>query len=403
VVYIGANDGMVHAFDEITGKELWGFIPESCLPRLQSLADTTYCHEYFVNLTPKAEDVYIDGSWHTVLFGGMRQGGNAFFAIDVTSPDNPQLMWETRVPLAIESWTQPEIVRVEGYHQAVAIVGSGPDYVNGQAHMTAIGVEDGSILWSDLLSQEIDVNMATAAEALDINFDGYEDLLYISDLAGHVWRYDLSTFSPNNPPDRSLLFEIEQPIQAEPILTVDYNNDVYLYFGTGRYIDPIDFIDTSPNTFYCLIDNHSRTEINKFDLADQTSSINQLRADQRGWYVDLVMGEGERVVEPDALVAGVVYFTSFMPMSERCEFGGYSWLYAMNWRNGAAPDDDEDPDNDTTDGRVEDIGEGIVSKPVIDIINEEVIVQGSDTTIHIRDTRGVIQQLIVRSWRQLYN
>ena len=115
------------------------------------------------------------------------------------------------------------------------------------------------------------------------------------------------------------------------------------------------------------------------------------------------MGEGERVVEPDALVAGIVYFTTFKPMAERCEFGGFSWLYAMKFRSGAAYDSDDDNSNDGTDGRVQEIGEGIVSKPVVDIVNETVVIQASDTTIHIKSTVGTIRGLIVRSWRQIWN
>jgi len=397
-VYIGANDGMLHAFDEYTGKELWAFIPESQLPKLKNLADTTYCHEYFVNLTPKVQDVYLRGQWRTVLFGGMKHGGDGFFAIDVTDPDNPEFLWESRIPMVIESWTQPEIVRLNGLDRSVAIVGSGPDYA-GDAHVMALDLEDGSLLWSEALSSRADVNMATAAEAVDIDYDGYEDVFYISDLAGHLWRYDLDSFPPNG----SLLFSTDQPIQAEPVLTVDYNDDVFLYFGTGKYIDPIDFIDVDPQTFYSIIDNHGMTSVTRGDLVDQTSTINPVTSNDRGWYVDLVLGQGERIVEPDALVAGVVYFTTFMPMAERCKFGGFSWLYAMDFRNGAAIDGDDDTGNDTTDGRTEEIGEGIVSRPVIDIINEDVVIQGSDTRIHVRDAQGIIQQLIVRSWRQIYD
>jgi len=398
-VYIGANDGQVHAFDEFTGEEIWSFIPESHLPRLKNLADTTYCHEYFCNLTPKAEDVYIAGQWRTVLFGGMKHGGDSFFAIDVTSPEYPEFLWETKIPMIIESWTQPEIIRVKGLNQTIAIIGSGPDYLTGDAYVMAINVEDGSLIWSDVLSNRVDVNMATAAEGIDLDFDGYTDLFYMSDLAGNLWRFDLETF----PPDRSLLFHTDQPIQAEPVLTVDYNNDVYLYFGTGKYVDPIDFIDVSVNTFFCVIDDHSLSTVDRFDMVDQTSTINKINSTDRGWFIDLLMGAGERIVEPDALVAGVVYFTTFKPMAEKCKFGGFSWLYAMDFRNGAAVDGDDNTDNDTTDGRVEEIGEGIVSRPVIDIINEDVVIQGSDTRIHVRDAQGAIQQLIVRSWRQLYN
>jgi type IV pilus assembly protein PilY1 len=398
-VYIGANDGMVHGFDELTGEEIWAFIPESHLPRLKDLADTTYCHEYFCNLTPKAEDVYIGGQWRTVMFCGMKHGGDSFFAIDVTDPDNPEFLWETHIPMIIESWTQPEIIRVRGANGNIAIIGSGPDYLTGDAYVMAINIEDGSLLWADVLSNRADVNMATAAEGVDIDFDGYTDLFYMSDLAGNLWRFDLETF----PPERSLLFHTDQPIQAEPILTVDYDNDVYLYFGTGKYIDPIDFIDVSINTFYCVIDNHSLQTVDRSDLVDQTNTIQEISSTDRGWFVDLLLGEGERIVEPDALVAGVVYFTSFKPMAERCEFGGFSWLYAMDFRNGAAVDGNDDTSDDTTEGRAEEIGEGIVSRPVVDIINEDVVIQGSDTRIHVRDTQGIIQQLIVRSWRQIYD
>jgi type IV pilus assembly protein PilY1 len=397
-VYIGANDGMLHTFDENTGQELWALIPESHLPRLKNLADTTYCHEYFVNLTPKVQDVYLRGQWRTVLFGGMKHGGDGFFAVDVTDPEYPEFLWESRIPTVIESWTQPEIVRVRGLNKTLAIVGSGPDYA-GDAYVMALDVDDGSVLWTDLLSKSAEANMATAAEAVDIDYDGYEDVFYVSDLAGHVWRYDLDSF----PPQRSLLFTTEQPIQAEPVLTVDYNNDVLLYFGTGRYIDTMDFIDISQQTFYCIIDNHGLTSVTRSNLVDQTTSIHPITSNDRGWYVDLVLGEGERVVEPDALVAGVIYFTSFKPMAERCEFGGFSWLYAMDFRNAAAVDGDDDSGNDTADGRSEELGEGIVSRPVIDIVNEDVVIQGSDTRIHVRDAQGVIQQLIVRSWRQIYD
>ena len=86
-----------------------------------------------------------------------------------------------------------------------------------------------------------------------------------------------------------------------------------------------------------------------------------------------------------------------------CGAGGYSWLYKVKFRSGAGEDDDEDDSNDGIEGRVEELGEGVVTKPVIDIANENVIVQGSDTRIHVRDTANSLRQLIVRSWRQLYN
>jgi type IV pilus assembly protein PilY1 len=311
------------------------------------------------------------------------------------------LLWEINLPEIAESWAKPEIYREQNTGRYLAVFGSGPNYDTKTAHVVAVSLSDGSVVWTDELGTRTDVHMATAAASVDLDFDDYADFLYVADLSGNLWRYDLR--SGTSPPDRSLLFETNQHIQAQPILTVDYNNDVFLYFGTGKYIDLVDISDYSPNTFYSVIDNHQLTTLNRYDLVDQTSTINDLAPDDRGWYIDLEQASGERIVEPDALVSGIVYFTSFAPTNEPCSAGGFSWLYAVKFRNGAAHDDNDDDSDDTTDGRVEELGEGVATKPVVDIVNEDIIVQGSDTRIHVGNTRGVIRQLIVRSWRQLYN
>ena len=151
VVYVGANDGMLHAFnggyyhkgDDPTtaatvehgwytknptdnssgqnlGSELWSFIPQELLPHLQWLARTDYTHVYYVDLKPTVAEARIftpdadhPGGWGTVLIGGFRMGGScgncaagsgappmtatiggvsrtfysAYFALDVTNPE----------------------------------------------------------------------------------------------------------------------------------------------------------------------------------------------------------------------------------------------------------------------------------------------------------------------------
>jgi len=400
MVYIGANDGMLHAFRAEDGYESWAYIPNNCLGDLSTLADSAYCHQFFVNLTPAAVDAYVNGSWRTILMGGQKHGGGAYFAIDVTYPESPELMWEIVLPTVAESWAKPEVYRSasDGY---VVVFGTGPDFTTGEAHVIGVDISTGAEVWSQLLSTSgSGMNMATAATTVDLEFDGYEDLLYIADLAGNLWRFDLA----DSPPSKSLLFQTDgQPVQAQPILTVDYNNDVFLYFGTGRYVEASDIADASLQTFYSIIDNHSETQVSRSDLVDETYEITELTADDRGWYIDLVQASGERITEPDALVAEIVYFTSFAPADVPCGAGGYSWLYKVKFRSGAGEDDDEDDSNDGIEGRVEELGEGVATKPVIDIANENVIVQGSDTRIHVRDTANSLRQLIVRSWRQLYN
>jgi type IV pilus assembly protein PilY1 len=140
VVYVGANDGMLHAFNAgcfdaaqrkyypgidvsgkcistgILGEELWAFVPRGMLPHLQWLTDPDYTHVYYVDMKPKITDVKIfnpnDGihknGWGTILIGGFRYGGKKinwssggvdyvstpeYYALDITVPEEPKLLW----------------------------------------------------------------------------------------------------------------------------------------------------------------------------------------------------------------------------------------------------------------------------------------------------------------------
>ncbi len=99
VVYVGANDGMLHAFSAVDGSELFAYVPEfisssAADQGLHFLTDPDYQHRYYVDLSPVVTDVYIQGAgagsvedWRTVLIGGARTGGKGIFALDITSPD----------------------------------------------------------------------------------------------------------------------------------------------------------------------------------------------------------------------------------------------------------------------------------------------------------------------------
>jgi len=124
MVYVGANDGMLHGFNlgkwnnsvsrwifdpndgnaTDLGKERWAYIPSNLLSELQNLANPTYgtmsgCrHRYMVDLSPQAWEAKIGSSgskqWRTVLLGGEKEGGDLYFALNITDPSNPDVLWE---------------------------------------------------------------------------------------------------------------------------------------------------------------------------------------------------------------------------------------------------------------------------------------------------------------------
>lgn len=96
MVYVASNDGMLHAFTATDGQESWAYVPSIVMPNLYKLADATYDvnHRYFVDGTPTVGDVYFGGAWHTILVGGLNNGGRGYYALDVTNPASPTVLWE---------------------------------------------------------------------------------------------------------------------------------------------------------------------------------------------------------------------------------------------------------------------------------------------------------------------
>ena len=98
MIYVEANDGVLHGFDASNGNEMFGFLPNNLMlgalrRKITDLLDYKYSHRFFVDLTPAINDVFIrlDGAsareWATVLVGGQGAGAKAYFALDVTDPE----------------------------------------------------------------------------------------------------------------------------------------------------------------------------------------------------------------------------------------------------------------------------------------------------------------------------
>jgi len=96
VIYVGANDGMLHAFEASSGKELWAFIPPMVLPKLRNMISAKANSStpiFGVDGSPIVRDLYYGGTWRTVLMTGLGRGGHGYFALDVTNPSAPSFLF----------------------------------------------------------------------------------------------------------------------------------------------------------------------------------------------------------------------------------------------------------------------------------------------------------------------
>lgn len=396
IVYVAANDGMLHAFNAENGAEEWAFVPTFALPKLPVVADEDYCHTYTCDLSPTVVDAELDSGWRTVLIGGGRQGGHEYFALDVTDPAAPSLLWQTALPDGVDFASDPLYARVGGV--PLVLVGSGLDETGGQGWLHAINLQTGAVAGSVLLSELPGAwNKVTAPQVADPDFDNDADVVYCGDLLGNLWR-----LAPGDDPDpatweRSVLFSSPRPITVQPALA--YGEDGYLSvcFGTGLYLDDQDVFDFEQHSFYCVRDARDGATLARADLEDRTAGTDTAPT-ANGWYVDLWHASGERVTERAVVLAGAVYFTSFCPANVPCTYGGQSWLYRLDLRDGGAPEDEDGASLD----REEDLGEGIASRPVVDLANEQLIVQSSDATITTAEIGVPLSRITVRSWRESF-
>lgn len=143
IIYVGGNDGMLHAIKDCNGEELWSFIPPALLGKLKNLPGTD--HNIFVDASPTAYKYDADGDGNieaadgdkVILVFGLRRGGSAYYALDVTNPIEPKFLWEitpstTGFGELGQSWSEPQFARVKvgTEKKIVALVGAGYDHEN---------------------------------------------------------------------------------------------------------------------------------------------------------------------------------------------------------------------------------------------------------------------------------
>lgn len=356
-VYIGANDGMLHAFDAVSGVERWAYVPSPMLPKMRQLADFSYPtnHRFYVDGSPKVGDVYHGGAWKTILVGGYSSGGVGYFAMDITDPHAPKALWE--FPPATEtdagaSYSAPIISKLSDGTWAV-IVSSG--YNNsGQGYVYVLNAVTGAQI------RKISTGVGTAASPSGLGrLSGYAPLMpydntttqvYGGDLLGNLWRFNPSTGAVAKIAELKDSSSSPQPITTKVEL-VNVDGQVLLYVGTGKYLETGDLSSSQVQSFYGIRDRFDsdgtitdpRTTLNQVTLVDtarsgggadrtSTGSAGNILSG-RGWYADFPIS-GERINIDPQFVNGTVVVLSNIPSNTACTAGGNSYINFFNYSDG---------------------------------------------------------------------
>lgn len=348
-VYASANDGMLHAFDSENGEERWAYIPPVVMPDLWRLADDTFPdnHHFFLDGPMSVSDIYTGSAWKTILVGGLGKGGRGYYALDITDPSSPAVLWNYTkdnnenlgysygVPmvtkLADGTWV---VVLTSGYNNVEPGDGKGYLFVLNAATGALIKTIETGEGNTGLPSGLARINLKVPDFELDNTAQG----AYGGDLYGNMYAFDLEAGTSR----KVISLGSDQPITAAPELG-EIDGKTVLFFGTGRYLGSDDLDDTQTQAIYAVKD--AGTTASKDDLQEQTlstygssRSITDNPVDwsaQSGWYVNLP-DEGERVHIEAQLYFGTLVVASIVPTADECQPGGYSWLYFLDYRSGSA-------------------------------------------------------------------
>ncbi|CAM4014264.1 pilus assembly protein [Shewanella aquimarina] len=381
-IFVGTNHGALHAFRDYgpSVNESWAFMPYQLLPNLATIRRDSYLagHSvYGMDGSPVAHiernaSGAITKAW---LFVGMRRGGQSYYAINITNPDSPSLMWQiTNNTNGFtdmgQTWSTPVVTKIPGSDKPVVVFGGGYNqgYDSGVGSNSVgrlvylVDAETGNLIHSfgangNTSLAGIEDSIVGSIATLDSNSDGYTDRLYAADLGGNIWRMDLpsaekSTWSGFKfaelggsiaSSDRRFFYE---PTVAQTYFTnttkvtvtdgsgttttVAYQNVPYdaVTLGSGNRADPLNL--NTDDMFFVLQDRYVisqqfgdggtavPTPITLANLYDVTSASPSTETEniefgtKKGWYFNFAV-TGEKSLSPSVVIKGKVYFTSFIP------------------------------------------------------------------------------------------
>jgi type IV pilus assembly protein PilY1 len=457
-VFVGANDGMLHAIDASNtdanaektsggGTERFTYIPRGvAMSTLAELADPLYGtneatkpHRYFVD-GPIVVSSRARTPGKNYLVAGLGRGGRGVFGLDVTTPasfDADDVKWDNTGDVAPDNMgnviSEPLISKLNSGDTA-AVVANGPNSETETASLFIIDLVSGDVL-KELDTGATGGNGLSAPRAVDVNADGLVDYFFAGDLQGTLWRFDVSDTDMDEWAAVSVFTATDadgnaQAITSAPGVARDPDTGkIWAYFGTGRYITSEDQSSTETQTYYGIVVGvdpdtlssgliRSNLQERSIDVVEAETGRRAFEpaaagidADLYGWFVDLdnPAGTGERVISAPLLYDNILIFSSIVPASgdtvNSCTAGGTGYVNALDAFSGTSLTvpffDLETPTiGDVPVGSLP-IGTGMPTAPII--IGDQLVVGdssgGTPTSTDVSAPGGSSKKRL--SWREL--
>lgn len=411
LIFVAANDGMLHGFNATTGAEVYAYLPGAVITAgLKNLSDPAYggtgpAHQYYNDGQLTIADAYLPtlaqingSSWHTILVGTTGRGlAMAVYALDVTDPTNIQPLWERSAgdTLSGSNYIGQMVGKPVIAQTNSTTTGSTWSVLMGNGYNSAAGVS--ALLQFDLATGTLSVHPTDGATGnglsgpvtwMDTPANGVSDVAYAGDLLGRVWSFNLNDTTGAKPSLTStgtLLFTTQatepgganQPITAGLLAGMDPAGNVWVFFGTGEYLNSNDLKDLSTQSWYGLMARQCTTKKNVTTCAPLSAPITLSQLVQRtitaqtsgsgsslpartvsaatandmsgklGWYLNLLQpsaagtpNQGERMVDVNQFQGSLLVGATRIPptsSSDPCQPSGNGWIMALDAFSGTAP------------------------------------------------------------------
>ncbi len=420
-LFVGTNEGYLHGFDTKTGAELFAFMPRELLKNVKTLYDNKYDptgnRPYGMDgpitvwLDDKNNDGKIDGSAgeKAYLFAGMRRGGRGYYALNITKPDSPKLLWSIQggsgdFAALGQSWSAavPTEIEIEPGNRKPAVIFSGgydPDQDNAASRIDdsegnavfIVNAESGELIW-EIEATAMPNSIPASPRVIDIDNNGVADRIYFNDVVGRVYRVDLpdsknrhlksakeptlkqiADLGGNDVTSNRRFFN--EPDAA--IVRLGTQRYVSLAIGSGFRERPLQKSTIQDRLFMvkdldvAKVADPDRALIGESDLVNVDTS-QEIPQEKFGWYYNLEFASGEKALARAVTVDNKVFFTTFLPETESSTGCGASRhsakIYAFDVRTAKAVVKYTDFEADPT--KLTDADRVVIGMPTSDILPE---------------------------------